>query len=292
MATMTKRLLRMAVLVRSLLAATSLLCAACGRPTPGGLNRPLLAYDQDITTPPRRLRMRPNQAIHLPVVVRNPGAEVWTSRGLEPVMLSYKWYADDIQLPAEGERTMLPGALGPGDSTHVQLRIVAPDRIGPVILAVSLVQEGVAWFLSKGGSALRIPVQLDARDSAASNAQRSPYAEDITSRVQRLSLRPGQITNLPVTIRNVSSEAWSCAGTQPITVSYRWFESGKMLPIDGERTCFPGVVPPGDSFSISVRVVAPMARGNLVLKVTMVREGAAWFMSMGAKSLDIPAAIY
>lgn len=292
MVTVKARFSPMAVLVRTLLAAISLLWSACQKPTPGSLDHPLSSFDQQITTPLKRLRMRSNQALQLPVVVRNPGPDFWISRGVVPVMLSYKWYTDNTQLPAEGERTPLPRNLGPGDAAPVQLRIVAPDRTGPVVLTVSLVQEGVAWFFSQGGSALRIPVQLDATDSAASNGQGSPFAEDITSSVARLSLRPGQVTDLPVTIRNVSGQAWSCAGPQPVTVSYRWFANDKILPIDGQRTCFPGVLRPGDGVSISVRVVAPEARGNLVLKVTMVREGVAWFMSMGAKSLDIPAEVY
>jgi hypothetical protein len=282
----------MAVLAGGSLAAASVLCFACGRPVPGSLNRPLSSFEQEITSPLKRLRMRPNQAIQLPVVVRNIGPEIWVSRGVAPVVLSYKWFANDAVLPAEGERTTLPGVLRPGDAISIQLRIVAPERTGSVVLAVSLVQEGVAWFLSNGGSALRIPVQLAGNESALSNEQRPPFADEITSRVARLSLQPMQVANLPVTIRNVSGEVWSSAGTEPVMVSYKWFDNGKMLSIEGERTWLPGIVRPGDTVSLSVRVVAPAAGRNLMLKVTLVQEGVAWFMSKGAKTLDIPVVLH
>jgi hypothetical protein len=212
-----------AIVRRTLLAAASFLCSACGRPTPVSLDRPLAAFDQDITSPLKRLRLRARQAIQLPVVVRNPGPAIWVSRGIAPVMLSYKWLANGTLLPAEGERTALPGVLRPGEATPMNLRVVAPERTGSVVLAVSLVQEGVAWFLSNGGSALRIPVELAGHESALSNKQQSPYADEITSRVGRLSLKPAQVIHLPVTIRNMSEEAWSSAGREPVTVSYKWF---------------------------------------------------------------------
>ena len=280
-----------AVLAGRLLAAASLLCTACGRPAPASLNRPLSSFAQEITSPLKRLRMRPNQAIQLPGVVRNAGHEIWVSRGDAPVLLSYLWLAGDTVLPAESERTTLPGVLRPGEAIPIQLRIVAPNRTGSVALAVTMVQEGVAWFLSNGGSALRIPVQLD-NEAAISIEHRSPFADEITSRVARLSLKPMQVVNLPVTIRNVSGAAWSSAGKEPILVSYKWFENKKMLPIEGERTGLPGIVRPGDTVWLSVRIVAPAAGRNLMVKVTLVWEGVAWFMSNGAQTLDIPVELH
>ena len=44
--------------------------------------------------------------------------------------------------------------------------------------------------------------------------------------------------------------------------------------------------------SLRVRVRAPALAGkNLTLKITLVQEGVAWFMSKGAKTLDIPATV-
>jgi hypothetical protein len=61
-----------------------------------------------------------------------------------------------------------------------------------------------------------------------------------------------------------------------------------MLPIEGERTPLPAMLQPGESLGVEMRVVAPEQGRDLVLKITLVQEGVAWFMSKGGKSLDIP----
>jgi hypothetical protein len=73
------------------------------------------------------------------------------------VTLSYQWLRDGKMLPIEGERTLLPGALVPGATVSVSALVVAPAEPGRYALRMSLVQEGVAWFTSKGASPLDIP---------------------------------------------------------------------------------------------------------------------------------------
>ena len=273
------------VLAGRLLVGASLLCSACGRPTPSSLDRPLSSFAQEITSPLKRLRMRPNQPIQLPVVVKNIGPENWVSQGTAPVMLSYKWFANETMLPAEGERTTLPGVLRPGETVPLQMRIVAPERTGSVVLAVTLVQEGVAWFLSSGGSALRIPVQLEGNASAHSNEQ---FSQQITSSVHNLSVSPGEKLTIPVTVKNTCNRLVSTAGKFPVTFSYKWFDGGTMLGIEGERTFLPRPLNPGDEVSFAAKVVAPAGGQHLTLKLTLVQEGVAWFMTSGGTPLEIP----
>jgi hypothetical protein len=59
-------------------------------------------------------------------------------------------------LPIEGARTALPWPLNPGDSVNVNAKIVAPATLGSFILRVSLVQEGVQWFMTAGATPLEL----------------------------------------------------------------------------------------------------------------------------------------
>ena len=194
------------------LAATSWFFSACGGRNPGSLNRPLSRFDQEITAPVKRLRMHSGQTIQLPVVVKNTGQENWATMGSAPVLLSYRWLSNETPLPVEGERTALPGVLRPGASIPIQVRVTAPVRTGSLVLAVSMVQEGVAWFLSSGGRPLRIQVELA---DSESNSPLSVFDHKITSNITQLSLKPMQVVEVPVTIQNVTGEVWSTTGSLP-----------------------------------------------------------------------------
>src|SRR5262249_38551293 len=65
-------------------------------------NQPLRLFQQEITSPQTRLEIRAKEIIQLPVRVRNPSAETWSSIGRAPVTLSYKWFEGPRILPIEG----------------------------------------------------------------------------------------------------------------------------------------------------------------------------------------------
>jgi hypothetical protein len=226
-------------------------------------------------------------------------------------MLSYHWLTNDALLPIEGERTALPRALAPGEQIDVHAHVHAPNRTGSLILAITLVQEGVAWFPNRGGVPLRIPVQLvddqsrvsgqtlapstasaSTSDSAEVNTPFTSFSQDIRSSTKSLDLQPGETIFLPVTIRNTSSSLWSSIGRFPVLISYKWYEQGKILPIEGERTAFPGTLKPGEWISLPVKIVAPSTGHNLVVRVTLVQEGVQWFMNAGAKPLELPVTLH
>jgi hypothetical protein len=48
----------------------------------------------------------------------------------------------------------------------------------------------------------------------------------------------------------------SCGGVAPITVSYKWFDGARMLPIEGARTLLRTVLKPNESANLNVKAVA------------------------------------
>jgi hypothetical protein len=117
------------------------------------------------------------------------------------------------------------------------------------------------------------------------------FSQEITSSVKSLRLKPSESTEVPVIIRNTGQEPLATAGRYPITVSYKWFVGEKMLPIEGERTALSGVLKSNESANVNVKVVAPPSGKSLTLKITLVQEGVAWFLSAGARTLDIPVTL-
>lgn len=114
------------------------------------------------------------------------------------------------------------------------------------------------------------------------------FSERITSPVQNLRAQRGETIMLPVRIMNPTNEQWISWGRYPVNLSYKWFESGRMLNVEGERTLLPRHVKPGEEVSMDAKVEVPKEGTNLTLKISLVQEGVAWFFIRGAMTLDIP----
>jgi hypothetical protein len=130
------------------------------------------------------------------------------------------------------------------------------------------------------------------KDSSALDAPLPSFSQDLQSSMKSLGLARGEKTLVPVTLHNTATTTLATTGKDPITVSYKWFDHGKMLPIEGQRTVLPDALKPGDSGEVKVSVVAPDAPGDFVLKITLVQEGVTWFMTAGAKPLEIPVTVH
>jgi hypothetical protein len=161
------------------------------------------------------------------------------------------------------------------------------------LAGVFLVALGSAFLSSCGGSA---PTQNAIESTTPAkpgemNAPLTAFSQEITSSVKSLRLKPSETTELPVIIRNAGKEALASYGKYPVNISYKWFDREKMLPIEGERSGLPAVLKPNESTNVNVKVVAPPSGKSLTLKVTLVQEGVEWFMSAGARTLDIPVTL-
>lgn len=117
------------------------------------------------------------------------------------------------------------------------------------------------------------------------------FNQDIRADVSSLNLAPGESLKLLVRIRNPTQSAWSSTGSYPISLSYRWFEGDKMLPIEGARAPLLTPVQPGEQTAAAAHVVAPEREGKLTLKLTLVQEGVTWFLFAGGRTFDIPTMV-
>jgi hypothetical protein len=98
------------------------------------------------TTLPAAMRVR--SAVTLPCRVTNHGRAHLVSAAPNPVHLCYRWF-DAADRPVDEHawiHTDLPRALEPGAEAAAAMRITAPPEPGTYTLAITLLQEGVAWF--------------------------------------------------------------------------------------------------------------------------------------------------
>jgi hypothetical protein len=134
----------------------------------------------------------------------------------------------------------------------------------------------------------RKPAALPVASSVVDDRPFTSFSERITSPVRFLSVHPSDTTSVPLTITNTSRDCWVSAGKYPVTLSYKWLDGGKMLPIEGVRTVLPQPVDPGRTVSVDARIVIPPDGTDLELRLSLVQEGVAWFFIRGATPLDIP----
>ncbi|WP_295921457.1 sulfotransferase family 2 domain-containing protein [uncultured Xanthomonas sp.] len=82
------------------------------------------------------------------VMIRNDSDELLSSRPPCPVHVSYHWVDANSgdTIVYDGERTVLPAAIGPNECLSVTARVRAPSQPGRFKLQPRLVQEGVRWI--------------------------------------------------------------------------------------------------------------------------------------------------
>ena len=122
-----------------------------------GLQQPLTSFRQVLTSSTTKLTLHPAEETKVPLRIENPGTETWMGIGKYPVTISYKWFLNGKMLPIEGERTVFPGTIGPNQAANVDARVVAPDKAGTYEVRLTLVQEGVEWFMLKSNTYLGLP---------------------------------------------------------------------------------------------------------------------------------------
>jgi hypothetical protein len=109
-------------------------------------------------------------------------------------------------------------------------------------------------------------------------AQSGWYRSAITAPAE-LSLAPGEVRGVPVSITNTGRIGWDSTASPPFYLSYHWLDAdgARVVTFDGQRTPFDHPIAPGASANLLATVRAPDRAGRYRLAWDVVQEGQLWF---------------
>jgi hypothetical protein len=106
--------------------------------------------------PATPLAVSTGEELGVPVILHNTGTIEWQRDGPLPTHLSYHWFLQPAGggpprlIVFDGERTLLPDDVAPGEAVPVVAGVRAPAAPGMYRLSLDLVQEHVTWFSERG----------------------------------------------------------------------------------------------------------------------------------------------
>ncbi|MBI3522194.1 MAG: N-acetylmuramoyl-L-alanine amidase [Chloroflexi bacterium] len=222
-----------------------------------------------------------NATLNVPVTVTNTGRGVLPTTSGTPISLGYHWYdAAGKAVVYDSPRTKLPADLAPGASVALTAQVQAPPNGGTFRLTFDLVQEGVAWFSTKGVLTPSFPVTVNGPLIKSYGASYVPQATTLAM--------SGAQSAVPIQIGNSGNFAWPSGGANPVTLSYHWWSlsENRTAVWDGLRTKLPADVGVGGTATLQAQVRFPQYPGNYLLRWDLVEEGVLWFSGKGVATFD------
>ncbi|MEF9964236.1 MAG: NBR1-Ig-like domain-containing protein [Comamonas sp.] len=201
------------------------------------------------------------------VTMKNTGSQIW-SEGAQ-----YRLGSQNPQDNANWGlgRVQLTESVAPGQSYTFSFPINAPAALGIHYFQWQMVQDGVEWFGSKSTS-----LAIDVADPVPNDAE-------FVSQTIPENMVAGQPYLASVTMVNTGTATWSEGD------GYRL---GSQAPQDNalwgpSRIFIAKPVLPGEQYTFSFPIMAPMPVGTFSFQWQMVQDGVQWF---GSKSdeLQIP----
>ena len=210
----------------------------------------------------------------VPMTLTNIGDFSWSSPGIN---LAYHLFDPTGKLLVwDGRRTALPSVVQAGQQVTVQAVLALPSSSGAYTVKWDLVQEGLAWFSSKGVAPGLQSVTVGTLQYGAS------YDSAQAPRALNTSMR----WNVLVGVTNRSNFTFSSATN--VYLSYHWFDStGNVVVWDGVRS--PLNLAAGQSGGVWVAVYGPPNPGSYRLSFDLVQEGVTWFSGRGVAMATTPA---
>jgi hypothetical protein len=104
-------------------------------------------------------RLRAGATVTYQVKVNNSGSTPWPSSG--PMLVCCCYHIVDTKGDTviwDGERSVLPGDVAPGEHAQVPVAVTLPEHAGNYILRLTLLQEGAAWFDEQGAASVDLPM--------------------------------------------------------------------------------------------------------------------------------------
>ncbi|HEX9269456.1 MAG TPA: N-acetylmuramoyl-L-alanine amidase [Candidatus Limnocylindria bacterium] len=223
------------------------------------------------------------QTVIVPVTVTNTGQGIFPTQIANLVDLGYHWYDSAGRIAVwDGLRTRLPNDLASGQSAVVQAQVQSPPNGGSYTLRVDLVQEGVAWFSTRG-----VPTGTASATVCCAKTYGATYQPQIATLAAS-----GAQQAIPITLTNTGSFTWAAGGANPVDLSYHWASStGATVVWDGLRTKLPADVAPGQSITVQASIRFPSTAGDYRLRWDLVEEGVSWFSGRGVPTLDQPVRV-
>ena len=215
--------------------------------------------------------------LQLPVTITNAGTDTWTATGATPVNLSYHWLdASGRAAVWDGARTALGADIPAGGARQLTATIPLPALPGPFYLQLALVKEGVAWLNPSAPFAMQV----------------TPTFNATWGGVALPALLNGTTYTVNIPVANSGVVAWNATGANPVDLSYHWTDAaGSVVVWDGTRTPLAADLAPGASTTVAASISTPKTPGAYVLTIDLVREGVAWFGSLGAAPLKLSASV-
>jgi hypothetical protein len=114
----------------------------------GPITGVVMAHQLELSSAPSRLA--PGARGVAKLTARNTGDFPWSRSA---VFASYHLYTPaGAMLMRDGERTVLPRDVGPGETVELEVGVVAPPEAGAYVVELDLVQEQVCWFNERGST--------------------------------------------------------------------------------------------------------------------------------------------
>jgi hypothetical protein len=201
--------------------------------------------------------------------VENNGSLPW--RAGENYALCYRWYKDGRLYDDSAPRLPLAHDIYPGQSTTVNLGVVAQNSYGTNIepglytLVFDMVQGQDRWFTYVGSEPLRVPVRVV--DAADAIAARATFLSSTTPAI----LGPSGTYHVSLSIRNEGQETWDPTNTTVVLLGNQVKSAG----------AFDAPVSPGGIGKVTLDIQAPADQppgqiGTLTWKISTPGYTGEW----------------
>ncbi len=201
------------------------------------------------------------------LTLRNAGTNTWSEANL--IRLATLNPLDNLTWGFN--RLSVPGEVAPGAIVTLNFSLTAPGAPGNYDFQARLVHEGVALF---GPATTNVNIAVTPPPFPGN-------AAEFVSQAVPAAMAPGAVALVSVTFRNAGTNTWSEADK---------FRLGSITPIDNvtwgpNRVLLTNSVPPGDSYTFTFNIVAPLVEGNYDFQWMLVQEGVARFSDPSANAV-------
>lgn len=98
------------------------------------------------------------------------------------------------------------------------------------------------------------------------------------------TMRAGELTWLNTDVTNGTQHGLSSGTPFPLNLAYHWLDAASqaVTVFDGERTALLPEIPPGETHTFQMFIVAPAVAGEYLLRIAIVQEKLRWMDEAGS----------